>query len=97
MNSNTEALIDDFGLISAQIAELEAKKKLIRDQLVEALGDGAFEGTFYRVTISLSTRETLDMKACREKLSPQFIAAHTKETVVITVKSGARNAINIAA
>ena len=95
--SNVAAVIDDFGLISAQIAELEAKKKLIREQLVVALGLGAHEGTFYRVTISKSTRETLDMNAVREKLSRQFIQANTKETEVLTVKAGARNAINLAA
>ena len=70
--SNIATLIDDFGLLSAQIADLEAKKKVIRDQLVE-LGEGAHEGTFFRVTISKSVRETLDMKAVREKLSRQFI------------------------
>lgn len=93
--SNTATLIDDFGLLSAQIAELEAKKKVVRDQLIDALGDGAFEGTFYRVTISMGVRKTLDMEAVREKLSDQFIRAHTNESVVITVKSGARNAINV--
>jgi hypothetical protein len=92
--SSTATLIDDFGLLSAQIAELEAKKKAIRDQLV-ALGEGAHEGTFYRVTISKSVRCTLDMEAVREKLSRQFIQANTRETDVITVKAGARNNINV--
>lgn len=89
-------LIDDFGLLCAQIAELETKKAALREQIVAALGDGTYEGTFFRVTVSLSTRETLNMKAVRDKLSPQFIKAHTKESIVITVKAGARNAINVA-
>lgn len=88
-------IVDDYGMLCAKIAELELKKAKIRDSLVSSLGDGAFEGDFYRVTISLSTRETLDMKAVRAKLSPQFIKAHTKETIVITVKAGARNSINV--
>lgn len=95
MPNNTDAMVDEFGWLCAQEAEIKAKKEALREQLIEALGDGAFEGTFYRVTISLSTRETLDMKAVREKLSDQFIRAHTKESVVITVKAGARNAINV--
>lgn len=94
--NNTATLIDDFGLLCAQIAELELKKKVLRDQLANALDEGAHEGLFYRVTISMSTRETLDMKAVREKLSDQFIRAHTKESVVITVKAGARNGANAA-
>ena len=93
--SNVATVIDDFGLISAQIAELEARKKFIREQLVVALGLGAHEGTFYRVTISKSTRETLDMVAVREKLSRQFIQANTRETEVLTVKAGARNNIDV--
>ena len=91
-----KSLIDQFGFISAQIAELEAKKKAVRDQIVKAGGEGAFEGTFYRVTVSKSVRETLDMAACRAKLSPQFIAAHTKTTEVVVVKAGVRNNINVA-
>ena len=94
--SNQATMIDDFGLLCAQIAELETRKKALRDQLV-TLGEGAHEGDFFRVTISKSTRETLDMKAVREHVSRQFIQAHTKETEVLTVKAGARNAISIAA
>lgn len=94
--SNTATLIDDFGLLCAQIAEFEVKKKALRQQLID-LGEGSHEGTFYRVTISKSTRETLDMNAVREHLSRQFIAAHTKESEVIVVKAGVRNNIGIAA
>lgn len=94
--SNTKPLIDAFGQLCAQIAQLEAEKKALRDQIVDILGDGAFEGEMFRVTVALGTRKTLDMKAVRDKLSDQFIRAHTKEDIVITVKAGARNAINVA-
>lgn len=94
--SNTATLIDDFGLLSAQIAELEAKKKLLHKQIIE-LGEGAHEGTFFRVTVSKSIRETLDMAAVREKLSRQFILANTKETEVISVRGSMRNAANLVA
>lgn len=92
--SNAASIIDDFGLISAQIAELETKKKALHKQIVE-MGEGAHEGTFFRVTVSKSTRSTLDMDAVREKLSPQFIRAHTKDTEVTTVRGSMRNAANV--
>lgn len=95
--SNVTKTIDDFGLICAQIAELEAAKKKLRTVLIAAIGEGAAEGDLYRVTISNSERETLDMEAVRAKLSPQFITAHTKVTDVTTVKATARNALNLAA
>ena len=94
MTSNIAPLIDDFGLIKAQIAELELKAKPIHDQIV-ALGEGAYEGTFYRVTVSESEREVLDKKAVKKKLSPQFIRAHTTYTPVTTVRVSGRNTIGI--
>jgi hypothetical protein len=51
---------------------------------------GAFEGETFRVSVSLSQRETLDMEAVRKHLSPQFIRAHTQLTDVTTVRVSAR-------
>jgi hypothetical protein len=50
----------------------------------------AEEGELFRVTVTNAVRETLDMEAVREKLSPQFIRAHTKETFYTTVRVTAR-------
>jgi hypothetical protein len=90
--SNT-ALIDSFGILKAQIADLEAKEKDLRNKLIAEFGEGAFEGAFFRVTISKTVRETLDMGAVRKHLSRQFIKANTKETEVTIVKAGARNGV----
>lgn len=92
--SNTAKLIDDYGLLCAQIADLELKKKALNKQIVE-LGVGAHEGDFFRVTVTKSTRCTLDMDAVREKLSRQFIQANTKETEVTTVRGSLRSAANL--
>ena len=86
---NLSKVIDDLGALRAQIAELTAKEKAIKDSLAD-LKAGAYEGDVFRLTISDSVRETLDMAAVREKLSPQFIAAHTNRTDVRTIKVGAR-------
>jgi hypothetical protein len=92
--SNIGPLIDDFGLLKAQIAELELKAKPMHEQIV-ALGEGAYEGTFFRVTVSKSERENLNKKAVKNKLSPQFIRAHTTYTPVTTVRVSGRNAIDV--
>jgi hypothetical protein len=88
--TNLTSMIDSLGVLKAKIAELENEEKAIK----KALGDlepGAYEGELFRLSISESERETLDMKAVREKLSPQFIAAHTNVTKVRTLRVAARN------
>jgi hypothetical protein len=93
---NLSRAIDAFGDICAQIAKLEAQKKTLRNILIDAV-DGAAEGEMFRVTVSVTERETLDMEAVRAKLSPQFISAHTRVTEVVTVSAKARNNLNLAA
>jgi len=83
------ALVDDIGLLKAQIAPLEAKLKAAQAKL-KAHGDGRYEGTLWAATVSTSERSTLDMEAVREKLTHQFIAAHTRVSEVTVVKVTAK-------
>jgi len=88
--SNLVATIDALGELKAQIAALQTKEK----ELKKALGDlkpGAYEGELFRLSISETDRENLDMDAVREKLSPQFIAAHTNVIKVRALRVSARN------
>ena len=74
--------------------------KTKEDELKAALGDldvGAYEGELFRLSISETDRETLDMKAVRAHLSRQFIAAHTNVTPVRTLKVSARTGKDLAA
>ena len=87
-------LIDQIGDYDAQIADLQKKKKILRDQIA-AKGPGSYEGDQYRATVSYMERETLDMEAVRAKLTPRWIKAHTKVTEVITVRITARNGLNL--
>ena len=82
--------IDRLGELLAQIADLTREAETIKATLRE-MGDGAYEGDLFRATVSVSERETLDMKAVREHLSRQFIQAHTNVTPVTTVKVVSRN------
>lgn len=88
--TNLTTTIDTLGQLLAQIADLTKQANAIKADL-RTLGDGAYEGDVFRVSVSTSERETLDMDAVREKLSPQFIRAHTNVTEVVTVKCVARN------
>lgn len=94
--NNLAKLIDDLGHLKAQIAELTLQEKAIKTAL-EDLDTGAYEGELFRLSISETVRKTLDMDAVREKLSPQFIAAHTNETPVRTLKVSARSGKTLAA
>jgi hypothetical protein len=94
--TNLTTTIDALGEIKAQIAALEIREKALKANLAD-LEPGAYEGELFRVSISQTDRETLDMKAVRAKLSPQFIAAHTNVTPVRTVKVSARTGKDLAA
>jgi hypothetical protein len=85
----TARLVDEIGLIKAQLApQLERLKEL--EAKLKANGPGVYTGTHFDATVSESERDTLDMKAVRAKLSPQFITAHTKTAVVTTLRVVAR-------
>lgn len=85
-----EQRIDMMGQMKAQMATLEKEYDKLKALVVEDVGVGAFEGETFRVSISVSSRETLDMEAVRNHLSPQFIRAHTQVTESTTVRVTAR-------
>jgi len=94
--TNLSQIIDDLGTLKARIADLEAQEKALKQALID-LPAGAYEGETFRLSISESERETLDMKAVREHLSRQFIAAHTNVTAVRTLRVAARTGQKVAA
>ena len=89
MSNNLTSAIDRLGVVKAQLAALKREEDELKAVLIEQ-GPGAYEGDLYRVTVSASERETLDMEAVRAHLSRQFIAAHTNVTPVVTVRCTAR-------
>jgi hypothetical protein len=85
-----EQRIDMMGQLKAQMSNLEKEYDKLKNLVVEDVGVGAFEGETFRVSISVSSRETLDMEAVRNHLSPQFIRAHTRTSETTTVRVTAR-------
>jgi hypothetical protein len=88
--------VDLLGEVKAQIAELQAIEKDLRDTIA-ARGPGAYEGDIFRATVSVAEVGRLDNKAVREKLSAQFIRAHTHFSDVTTVKVVARTGVRVSA
>jgi hypothetical protein len=82
-------LYDQLGFIKAEIAHLQDQEKAIKEQII-AQGFGSYNGQMFDVTVSPTTRDTLDMEAVRAKLSPQFIRSHTKTTTYPTIRVTAR-------
>lgn len=87
--SNVAALVDELGKLKAEISKLCAREDELKAQLVAA-GTGAHDGELFRATVSKGERETIDIAAAREKLSPQWLAAHTKRSEFVVVKVNAR-------
>ena len=89
MTGNLTTTIDMLGELQVRIAKLEAEAKALKAVLVE-VGPGSYEGERFKVTVTTCERNNLDMKAVREKLSPQFIRCHTTTTQVTSVRVTAR-------
>jgi hypothetical protein len=89
MTNNLTSTIDRLGNVKAQLAALKREEEELKAVLIEN-GVGAYEGETWRATVSVADRETLDMDAVREKLSAQFIRAHTNVTTVTSVRVVAR-------
>lgn len=89
MTSNVTPLIDELGRIKAEMARLAVIESSIKKQIV-AMGPGAYEGELFRATVSEIETDRLDMEAVRQKLSAQFIRAHTSVSRSVRVNVTAR-------
>lgn len=69
-------ICDELGELAAKQAELNKAVTKLKDRL-KAEGFGAYEGKLFRVVVSKSKTNRLDLDAVRAKLSAQFIRANT--------------------
>jgi predicted phage-related endonuclease len=81
-------LVDELGLLKAQIAELTVREAEIT-RLLKATNESEIDGETFRATISRSERDTIDAKALRAA-HPDIAAEFTRTTSVTTVRVGAR-------
>lgn len=82
-------LVDEYGAVCAEMAALKQRQATLKQQILDA-GLSEMEGALFRVTVSTCEVETLDMGAVREKLSVQFITAHTSKVERTTVRCVSR-------
>lgn len=87
--------VDALGAIKAQIAPLAEHERALKDKLI-VLGVGSYDGQLFAASVSIIEREKLDLDACRAKLSPQFLAAHTSTTISPMVRVSARKSAPVA-
>ena len=83
-NLSAGDLADQLGALKAEIAELEAREKSLRDELIRR-SDGEVEGSFYRATISDAVRWTLDAKAVRSEMGEPWWNARCRQALITTV------------
>jgi hypothetical protein len=82
-------LVDQLGLLKAQIAALCDQEKIIKDQLIDSRLPSV-DGELFRATISTSERITLDSQKIKLFLTPFEIQQCQKVAEVITVRVSAR-------
>tara|TARA_R100000664_G_C2759228_1_gene148780 strand:- start:7227 stop:7514 length:288 start_codon:yes stop_codon:yes gene_type:complete len=88
MNNMSNNIV--FDLVN-ELAALRAEKEKINNAekcivtTLKHLGVGVYQGEEHKAVVSEVTTERLDMKAVRNKLSPQFMRAHTKSSTTLKI------------
>ena len=86
---NIEIKIDELAVLNQQAKELEARIKMLKDEVIAECGEGKHRGVIYGVTVSLFNSNVVEYKKLVEELAvPQdVIARHTRQNAVIRVQS----------
>lgn len=83
-NHNFAGIIDQLGLLRAQISSLKKAEDELSEQ-VQALGIGEHDGTKCRAVVSSVTTMRLDTKSLTAVLPEELVKAHTKSSVSVRV------------
>ena len=90
--AKTREIVDLYGRLKAQQAELAAAEKKLKSMIasrMDAAGGAALEGDLFRVTRSTTERSTLDAAAIRELLAEPPM----KTSSVTSYRVSARRAV----
>src|SRR5437868_9552881 len=83
-NLSAGDVADQLGAVKAEIADLEAREKSLRDELIRR-GGAEIDGTLYRATITDAVRWTIDAKAVRSEMGEPWWNARCRQALVTTV------------
>jgi hypothetical protein len=78
-------LADEYARAKAQLDDAEKRVKALRAKVL-SLGLETVAGTHYRLTISLSERESLDSGMVRAILPDDVLASVTRRSIVETIR-----------
>ncbi len=77
--------VDELAVIKAQIAALQIREKALVAAL-KATGMDRIIGTLHEAVISLSERETVDIKAMPDELKAPYLRTTLVETLKLTAR-----------
>jgi len=83
-NISAADLVDRLGALKAEIADLEAREKALRDELIRR-DLPAIEGSAFDATIIAAVRWTLDSKAVRAEMGSAWWDARCRQSLVTTI------------
>lgn len=82
----TEQMVDELAAIRAQLAELTAKEKSLKEQFRKS-GEAIYRGQKYQVEITFSSQSYLDSQAVKDALGLKWIEEHQKSTERMNIRS----------
>lgn len=84
-----EATVDRLGRVRSELDALAGEEKELRDRLL-AVGAAEIDGSVYRASISTSIRWSLDTGAAKTALGQEWVDAHSRQSIVRSVKLAPR-------
>jgi hypothetical protein len=95
-NLSAGQLVDELGQGKAEAAEIEAREKALKAELIARSVTEA-EGALFRATVSEALRETIDTEKVKAEMGASWWSARCKVGIVTTVRVSARKGIAKAA
>jgi hypothetical protein len=83
-NLSAGDLADRLGAVKAEIADLEAREKSLRDELIRR-GVSECQGAAFGASVSQGIRWTLNSQAVKSEMGLAWYDAHCRQQAVTTV------------
>src|SRR5580700_9911428 len=85
-------LADEIGKLCAEIADLEARRKNFREELLRR-GVAEAEGALFRATVSEAVRWTIDSAKVKAEMGVAWWNARCRQSLITTVAVKARHGV----